>query len=101
TGRHRTAVAGVPGCSPAFGCRDEERSVKLRPAHRARRFVATVFARRPGEADLQWANSHLCDAERRLFARMPTADRSHSIKVARRVEAELAGLGSDPSPEDR
>lgn len=67
--------------------------MKLRPAHRARRFFRTLVAPRPSAEDTAWAESHLSDAERRLFVRMSTADRSHSIEVARTVDANLDRLG--------
>lgn len=69
--------------------------MKLRPAHRARRFVRTLVARRPSAEDVAWAARHLSDAERRLFDRMSTADRAHSIEVARAVDAKLAALPAD------
>lgn len=67
--------------------------MSLRPAHRARRFFRTLVARRPSEGDTAWAESHLSDAERRLFARMSVPDRAHSIAVARSVEANLDRIG--------
>ena len=74
--------------------------MKLRPVHRARRFARTLVARRPRAADLEWASSYLSEAERRLFAKMSTADRAHSIQVARAVESNLDRLGLRPGDED-
>lgn len=74
--------------------------MKLRPAHRARRFLRSVLARRTRPEDEAWAATHLSDAERRLFARMSAVDRVHSIEVARAVEANLDRLGMAPGSED-
>jgi hypothetical protein len=74
--------------------------VKLRPVHRARRFLRTLVARRPRPADLEWASSQLTGPEQRLFAKMSTADRAHSIEVARAVEANLERLGLQPGDEE-
>ena len=74
--------------------------MKLRPVHRARRFARTLVARRPGADDLEWANARLSHAEQRLFARMSTADRAHSIQVARAVVANLDRVGLRPGDED-
>jgi hypothetical protein len=76
--------------------------MSLRPAHRARRLVRTLFARRLDPGDLSWAESNLSEAEQRLFKKMPAADRSHSIAVARAVEANLDRVGLIPgAPESR
>ncbi len=70
--------------------------------HRARRFMRSITASAPSEADTAWAESHLNEHERRLFARMPAVDRSHSIGVARGVEAHLDRVSlraGDPAAE--
>lgn len=69
--------------------------MKLRPVHRARRFVRSLVSIAPGEEDTAWAASHLSPAEQKLFARMSAADRAHSVAVARAVEANLDRLGPD------
>lgn len=74
--------------------------MSLRPAHRARRFLRSLVARRPRAADLEWADSWLDEAERRLFRRMPGVDQVHSIEVARAVEANLDRLGLQPTDAD-
>jgi hypothetical protein len=74
--------------------------VNLRPVHRVRRFVRTLVARRPRAQDLEWANSHLSESEQRLFAKMSTADRAHSIEVARAVEANLDRVGLQAGDEE-
>lgn len=74
--------------------------MKLRPAHRARRFARTLVARRPGEDDLTWVAEHLSDREMRLFERMPTVDRAHSIEVARSVDAHLGEVGLESGSEE-
>lgn len=72
----------------------------LRPVHRARRFARTLLVRRPRADDLEWASSQLSEAEQRLFAKMSTADRAHSIEVARAVEANLDRVGLRPGDQD-
>jgi hypothetical protein len=73
--------------------------VKLRPAHRARRFARSLVGGAPPPADEAWARGHLSDAEARLFSRMTPNDRRHSVAVARAVVAALGGeqaLVADP-----
>ena len=67
--------------------------MSLRPAHRARRLVSTLRARPPSSEDLEWVARWLTPRELRLFERMPVVDRSHSIGVARSVEANLDRIG--------
>ena len=74
--------------------------MSLRPAHRARRLLRSLVARRPRSGDLEWADTWLDDAERRLFRRMPGVDQVHSIEVARAVEANLGRLGLGPHDPD-
>ena len=59
------------------------------PGHLVRRAASTLFRRRTPPDDAAWANDQLSDAERRLFDRMTEADRAHSVRVARRVEASV------------
>jgi hypothetical protein len=69
--------------------------VKLRPVHRARRFVRSLVAIAPGEEDREWAAAQLTPAEQKLFAKMSAVDRAHSIAVARAVDEHLDRLGHD------
>ncbi len=62
------------------------------PGHLVRRAASTLFRRRTPSDDLAWASSLLSDAEQRLFDRMSPADRAHSVRVARRVEATSGDL---------
>lgn len=66
--------------------------MKLRPVHRAQRFVRSVFSTAPSEQDADWAGTFLSPEEQRAFEQMPPADRSHSIGVARAVAAHLDRL---------
>jgi acyl-CoA reductase-like NAD-dependent aldehyde dehydrogenase len=50
--------------------------------HLASRLAGSL---RPGTPDDGWAEARLTAAERDLWRRMPAADRSHAIAVARRV----------------
>jgi hypothetical protein len=68
--------------------------------HRARRFGRSVVARAPEADDTDWAHSFLTPDEQRLFDRMPSVDRSHSIGVARGVAAHLDRLGLAASDDD-
>lgn len=54
--------------------------------HLARRFVFSLSRREPGVADTAWVDSQLLDGESRLWHAMTTADRRHSIMVARRFK---------------
>ena len=74
--------------------------MSLRPAHRVRRFVRSIAASEPSAEDTAWAEAHLNEHERRLFARMPAVDRAHSIGVARGVEAHLDRIGLRPGDPD-
>ena len=76
--------------------------MKLRPMHRVQRFVRSLFSTAPSAEDAAWATTFLSPEERRVFDRMPPADRSHSVGVARAVEAHLGRLAlSSPDPEAR
>jgi hypothetical protein len=53
--------------------------------HLARRFFATVGARRVSAADLGLVDRYLSSAERALFRTMSPADQQHSIDLGRRL----------------
>lgn len=69
--------------------------MSLRPAHRARRLVATLRSSPPTPDDLDWVAGWLTERELRLFERMPAVDQSHSLGVARGVAAHLDRVGLD------
>lgn len=62
----------------------------MHPLHLARRFFASVFARSPGPGDQDWVAGVLDTGELELWRQQPRYDRSHSVGVARRVDAALA-----------
>lgn len=74
--------------------------MKLRPAHRARRFVRSLVSSAPSAEDHGWAMRFLSPAEARVFDRMPPVDRSHSIGVARAIAAHLDRVGLDEADPD-
>lgn len=55
--------------------------------HLARRFVGSLSRRPPTAADEAWVDRLLSRRERALWGRMGSADRRHSIEVARRFVA--------------
>jgi len=59
--------------------------------HLARRFVGALRPGGPPEADRAWVESVLEPEEYALWSRQPGQDRRHTVEVARRVEAALAG----------
>ena len=64
-------------------------------AHLVKR-CAGMLSRRPvSAADDAWAAASLDGAERDLWLRMSTADRRHSIEVARRFTATMDAAGRD------
>ena len=67
---------------------------RLQPLHRARRFFQTLLTGAPEPSEAEWAEGWLTEREWVLFSRMRPADRSHSIAVARAVEAHLAPEGT-------
>lgn len=69
--------------------------MKLRPVHRARRFASSLVGGRPSAADMEWAEGHLNEGERRYFGRMSAADQRHAIAVARDAEAGATDLPDD------
>ncbi len=56
-------------------------------AHLTRRFTTSLSRREPDVADVAWVDSQLLGGEVALWRQMSTADRRHSIVVARRFEA--------------
>lgn len=74
--------------------------MRLQPIHRARRFMRSLVAAAPSEADSQWVKRYLNEAELRAFARLAPGDRSHSIGVAKKVAANLDRLGSQTGRTD-
>jgi hypothetical protein len=55
--------------------------------HLARRFATSLSSAPPPAADVEWVQQWLSTAEYELWARMPVADRRHSVEVARRFAA--------------
>ena len=86
-------MAGVPAGAPASASR------LVSVGHLARRFVASLSRRPPSPDDEAWVAEQLGPGELGLWARLPVADRRHSIEVARRFvrrrpaahRAEIAG----------
>lgn len=74
--------------------------MRLRPLHRARRFLGSL---RPGPlapGDLDWVRGVLGERQSVLFARMSTADQRHSVAVARRAAAALDAMQPAPTRAD-
>lgn len=67
-----------------------------RATHLVRRFFGTVVPLAPRPADSEWAISQLLPAEARLWASMRSADRRHSIGVARRTQELLGEAATRP-----
>lgn len=66
---------------------------RLRPRHRARRFLRSLLPAGTTAEDEAWAASRLSPAEGRAFAAMTPTDRLHSLGVARSVVAHLDRIG--------
>jgi hypothetical protein len=64
--------------------------------HLARRFAGSVWPGGPTTAERHWAEGHLIDAERELFALMSGPDRRHAIGVAHEAERLLGSDASRP-----
>ncbi|HZP28860.1 MAG TPA: hypothetical protein VFC99_07900 [Acidimicrobiia bacterium] len=62
-----------------------------RLGHLARRFFGALRRGGPRPADFEWVGEVLEPGELALWSKMPDHDRRHSVAVARRVEAQLAG----------
>ncbi len=73
---------------------------RLRPRHRARRFVRSLLPATTTPDDEAWAAARLSPAEARAFAAMTANDRLHSLGVARAVVAHLDRLGLRETDED-
>lgn len=69
--------------------------MRLRPAHRMRRFARSLLRRQPEGTDLEWVARALSQSELRVFERMSVHDRRHSIDVAREVVANLDESADD------
>ena len=59
------------------------------PVHLARRFVGSLSPRPLSPADRAWVHDTLGAGERKLWDRMPRADRKHAAGVARDVDDRL------------
>ena len=59
--------------------------------HLVNRFAFTLTAKAPEQDDLDWVRQQLSDREFELWVQMSSADRLHSILVAKRVLKELPG----------
>jgi hypothetical protein len=62
-----------------------------RALHLGRRFVRALWPGRPSERDVAWVAGILEPAELGLWRSLPNHDRRYTIRVARLVEARLAG----------
>ena len=70
----------------------------MRASHLARRFVRALWPRPPRAQDVAWVESVLEPDELALWRELPRHDRRYTIRVARLVEARLAGteFAGDP-----
>jgi hypothetical protein len=66
--------------------------------HLARRFLGSLVPWPPRPPDVAWVATVLTPEERSVWERMRRADRRHSIAVARRLEAALAGTAHAGDP---
>jgi hypothetical protein len=64
---------------------------RMRPLHLARRFVRALWPGPPGEPDVEWVAGILEPAELALWRSLPNHERRYTIRVAKLVEARLAG----------
>lgn len=62
-----------------------------KPVHLARRFVRALWPGSPRVHDVEWVEGILEPGELALWRELPDHDRRYSIRVARHVEAGLAG----------
>ena len=67
-----------------------------RPVHLVRRFFGTALPIAPKASESAWALEQLLPGEARLWASMRSADRRHSIAVARRVQRALGDQATRP-----
>ncbi len=63
--------------------------------HLIKRFFGSLTARNPPARDQVWVESMLTPPEFRLWLRQSRADRSHSLRVARRAESALGNKATD------
>ncbi len=70
----------------------------MRFGHLAGRFFGALSPRPPRSVDVAWVRSVCTDDEFAVWSRQPAHDRRHSVAVARRVQAALAGteFADDP-----
>jgi hypothetical protein len=61
----------------------------VRFGHLSKRFLGSLWPGGPASDDTTWARAQLLPSERDLWQQMSSADRRHSIAVARRVERAL------------
>jgi len=59
--------------------------------HLVSRFFFTLVAKGPEQNEVDWVRQQLSDREFELWAQMSSADRVHSISVAKRVRLDLPG----------
>jgi hypothetical protein len=64
---------------------------RVRPLHLARRFVRALWPGPPRARDVAWVAGILEPAELELWRSFPNHDRRYTIRVARLVDARLAG----------
>ena len=64
---------------------------RVKPLHLGRRFVRALWPGPPREADLAWVAGILEPAELGLWRSLPNHDQRYTIRVAKLVEARLAG----------
>jgi hypothetical protein len=64
---------------------------RMRPLHLARRFVRALWPGPPGEPDVVWVAGILEPAELALWRSLPNHEQRYTIRVAKLVEARLAG----------
>lgn len=69
-----------------------------RQTHLARRFFGALSPVPPRAEDVAWVATVLNERELGVWRRLPRHDRRHSIAVARRVEAALAGTAYADDP---
>jgi hypothetical protein len=63
----------------------------MRPLHLGRRFVRALWPGPPREQDVAWVAGILAPAEMELWCTLPNHDQRYTIRVAKLVEARLAG----------
>jgi putative nucleotidyltransferase with HDIG domain len=66
-----------------------------RGAHLVSRFAGSLRPGGPAPSDVSWISTCLAPRELVLWQQMPAADRRESVRVARRLEAALAGTAHE------